>query len=45
MGANYFNMFQRTLKNPSDKSYEKGLSQLAIACIPFVRFMAGGFWP
>ncbi len=45
MGVNYFNLFFRTLKDPSDKSYDRGLAQLAEAGIPFVRFMCGGYWP
>ena len=45
MGANYFSLFYRTLKDPSDKSYDDGLKELSNAGIPFVRFMAGGFWP
>lgn len=38
-------MFYRTLQDPSDKSYEDGLRKLAESQIPFVRFMACGFWP
>ncbi len=45
IGANYFSLFSRVLANPSDRSYEVGLRQLAEAGIPFVRFMACGFWP
>jgi len=45
MGANYFSLFLRTLKSPEDRSYETGLRQLSEAGIPFVRFMACGFWP
>lgn len=45
IGVNYFSLFSRTLKNPADRSYEAGLKQLAEAHIPFVRFMACGFWP
>ena len=45
IGVNYFSLFSRTLKNPADRSYEAGLKQLADAHIPFVRFMACGFWP
>lgn len=45
VGVNYFSLFSRTLANPDDRSYETGLRQLADAGIPFVRFMACGFWP
>jgi len=45
MGVNYFNLFYRTLKDSSDKSYEKGLTRLSEAGIPFARFMCCGFWP
>jgi hypothetical protein len=45
IGANYFDLFARVLRNPNDTSYRKGLARLAQAGIPFVRFMACGFWP
>jgi len=45
VGANYFSLFYRTLKDPTDKSYDEGLRKLSEAQIPFVRFMGGGFWP
>ena len=45
IGANYFSLFSRTLKKPSDTSHRKGLERLSKAGIPFVRFMASGFWP
>ena len=45
IGANYFSLFSRSLKVPTDRSYETGLRQLSEAGIPFVRFMACGFWP
>lgn len=45
IGVNYFNLFSRTLKDHTDKSYDKGLNQLANAQIPFARFMCCGFWP
>ncbi len=45
MGVNYFSLFSRALKNPADRSYATGLRQLSEANIPFVRFMACGFWP
>ncbi len=45
MGANYFSLFYRTIQDASDTSYDRGLAQLAKAGIPFVRFMACGFWP
>ena len=45
MGVNYFSLFYRTLKNPADASYRRGLAKLSKANIPFVRFMACGFWP
>ena len=45
VGVNYFSLFCRRLKKPSDTSYQKGLERLAGAGIPFVRFMACGFWP
>ena len=45
IGANYFDLFYRMLKDPSDESSRNGLRQLSRADIPFVRFMCGGFWP
>lgn len=45
IGANYFSLFSRTLKNPSDISYQRELERLSKSGIPFVRFMASGFWP
>jgi hypothetical protein len=45
IGANYFSLFQRILKNADDRSSLENLGKLAQAKIPFVRFMCGGFWP
>lgn len=45
IGVNYFNCFARTLKDPKDTSYRNGFKVLAQHHIPFVRFMAGGYWP
>lgn len=45
IGANYFSLFQRLLKNPDDSSGFSNLTALAQAHIPFVRFMCTGFWP
>ncbi|HYW78384.1 MAG TPA: hypothetical protein VE890_02370, partial [Thermoguttaceae bacterium] len=45
IGANYFSLFSRRLKDPADTSYRAGIEQLSEAHIPFVRFMCGGFWP
>jgi len=45
VGVNYFDAFYRTLKDPTDASYREGFAELARLGIPFVRFMAGGFWP
>ena len=45
IGANYFSLFARVLKDPDDASSLSNLTALAGARIPFVRFMCGGFWP
>lgn len=45
IGVNYFDCFARTLGNPKDTSYREGFKILAEHRIPFVRFMAGGYWP
>ena len=43
IGVNYYNLFQRVLDNPDDKSFITGLEKLTEVDIPFVRFRAGGF--
>jgi hypothetical protein len=45
VGANYFSLFSRLIKDPADTSSLANLKSLAQARIPFVRFMGGGFWP
>ena len=45
IGANYFSMFSRLLKNSDDASSLENLASLGKEGIPFVRFMCGGFWP
>lgn len=45
IGVNYFDCFYRTLKDPKDTSYREGFAVLAEKHIPFVRFMASGYWP
>ena len=45
IGINYFSAFSRRLKDAEDTSYREGFAELAKHDIPFVRFMAGGFWP
>ena len=45
IGANYFDLFARVLRNPRDTSHRQGLARLGRAGIPFVRFMACGYWP
>ena len=45
IGVNYFDVFYRVLKNNNDTSYKKGFKELSSLEIPFVRFMASGFWP
>jgi hypothetical protein len=46
IGVNYFSAFYRTIKDPNDKSYKAGFESLRRKYdIPFVRFMACGFWP
>lgn len=44
-GVNYYDVFLRLLGDPNDKLYEKGFQQLEDAKIPFIRFIACGFWP
>ncbi len=45
VGVNYFDAFARALRDPADTSYDAGFAELARREIPFVRFMASGFWP
>lgn len=45
IGVNYFDCFYRTLKDSRDTSYDAGFRVLAEHRIPFVRFMACGYWP
>ncbi len=45
IGVNYFSLFSGLLANPSSTAYIAGLRQLEAHRIPFVRFMATGFWP
>ena len=45
IGANYFTLLSRVLRDPADTSSLAGLDELGRAGVPFVRFMAGGFWP
>jgi len=45
IGINYFSAFGRTLKDGDDTSYREGFEVLRAHGIPFIRFMAGGFWP
>ena len=45
MGVNYFDAFYRNIKTESDLSYQQGFKELKENNIPFVRFMAGGYWP
>jgi endo-1,4-beta-mannosidase len=45
IGANYFSLASRALKNPDDSSSLSNLTVLARLDIPFVRFMCGGYWP
>ncbi len=45
IGMQYQDPFQRRLKDPDDTSYREGFAELASYEVPFVRFMACGFWP
>lgn len=45
IGVNYFDCFSRTLDDPQNLTYQQGFDELARRGIPFVRFMACGFWP
>lgn len=46
MGINYFSAFYRRIMQPDVKvDYAKDFAELTDYEIPFIRFMAGGFWP
>ncbi len=45
VGVNYFSLFSRLIEDEKDDSSLESLKQLSKAGVPFVRFMAGGFWP
>ena len=45
IGANYFSLFGRLLKDPADTSSLDQLPELSKAGVPFVRFACCGFWP
>jgi Cellulase (glycosyl hydrolase family 5) len=45
IGINYFSAFSRRLADANDTSYREGFAELVKHGIPFVRFMATGFWP
>ena len=45
VGVNYFDLFSRRLRQPPDDTSLAGLRELGQAKVPFVRFMACGFWP
>jgi len=44
-GMQYHDCFRRRLLDPEDTTYRAGFEELASYDIPFVRFMACGFWP
>jgi hypothetical protein len=45
IGVNYFDLFQRLLRKPTETSHLENLAQLTKANIPFARFACCGFWP
>ncbi len=45
MGFNYWDCFQRVLKDPKNNTYEHGFEVLHNQGIPVVRFMAGSMFP
>ena len=45
IGINYFSALSRNLADADDTSYREGFAELSRRGIPFIRFMAGGFWP
>lgn len=45
VGVNYFDLFARTLVDAGATNHFENLRMLASNGIPYVRFMAGGFWP
>ncbi|MBL9166556.1 MAG: cellulase family glycosylhydrolase [Verrucomicrobiales bacterium] len=45
VGVNYYDLFVRQIPDPTDRTAQLGMEQLASFKIPFVRFSAGGYWP
>ena len=45
IGVNYYDLFVRSLENPSRTNAYPGFTTLREAGIPFARFSAGGYWP
>jgi hypothetical protein len=45
IGMQYHDPFQRRLLNAKDTTYREGFNELATYGVPFVRFMACGFFP
>ncbi len=45
IGVDDFSLFSGLLADPSSTAYISALRQLEVHHIPFVRFMATGFWP
>jgi hypothetical protein len=45
VGVNYYDVFVRQIPDPTDRTAQLGMEQLAGFKIPFVRFSAGGYWP
>lgn len=45
VGVNYFSAFSRTIEDPEDTSYREGFAVLCAHNVPFIRFMACGFYP
>ncbi|MCE5237750.1 cellulase family glycosylhydrolase [bacterium] len=44
-GVNWYDVFLKLLADKNWTGYDSGFQQLAAAKVPFVRFIACGFWP
>lgn len=45
LGVNWYDVFLRLLEDGKSIDHERGFAQLAQAKVPFIRFIACGFWP
>ncbi len=45
VGANYFDAFDAVLQDPANNEFAEQFQKLSDGGVPFIRFMAGSYWP